>query len=273
MKIFKSKLFIVVATVTVIIVASMILSTALNIGSNPVSNATGVVTTPVQNGIMGIGSGISSFFSGIGKAGQYKGLYDESQKRIAELEKEIRELDTLRNENDRLRALLDFEDREKNKELVAAQVAAASPDNWYCEILLNKGTKSGIKTEDVVITDGGLVGYVSEVGATWSKVITVLDVNASIGCVVPRSGDIAMAEGDAELSQNEECGMNYISKDATVIVGDSVETSGIGSIYPSGILIGKISAITPELQGLYNKATIKTAVDFKNLREVMVIIG
>ncbi|MBO4896941.1 MAG: rod shape-determining protein MreC [Clostridia bacterium] len=273
MNFFKSKLFIVLAIVTVIIVAFMILSAAFGFGTGPVSNGLNIITTPVQNGIYGIGKGISSFFEGIGKSGQYKGLYDESQKRVTELEAEVREIDTLKNENDRLRALLDFEEREKDKKLVAAQVAASSPDNWYAEIQLNKGTNSGIRKDNVVYTDNGLVGYVTEVGPTWCKVLTVLDINASVGCVVPRSGDTAVAEGDAELAQNSECSMNYISKDATVIVGDSVETSGLGSIYPAGILIGKISSITPELQGLYNKATIKTSVDFKSLREVVVIVG
>ncbi len=273
MKFFKSKLFIVAAIVTVIVVALMILSTAFNLKSNPVGGAVGTVVTPLQRGVMGIGNGIASFLDTVGEAGQYKRLYEESQAKITELEDGIREIDTLRNENDRLRALLEFEQREQARQMIAAQVSGKSPDNWYSELLLNKGTTSGINIDNVVVTDKGLVGCVTEVGPTWSKVQTVLDVSASVGCMVSRSGDTAMAEGDSELAPNEECSMNYISKDATVIVGDNVETSGIGSVYPAGIIIGKISGITPDLQGLYNKAIIKTSVDFNNLREVLVIIG
>ena len=273
MKFFKSKVFIVLATVTVIIVTLMILSAAFNMSSNPVSGAVGVVTAPLQRGVTGIGNGIGTFLSTAIEMGQYKHLYEDSQNKISELEDSVREIDSLRNENDRLRALLEFKQRETSRQMVAAQVAGKNPDNWYSEILLSKGTTSGINIDNVVVTDKGLVGCVTEVGPTWSKVTTVLDVSASVGCMLSRSGDTAMAEGDAELAQNGECSMNYISKDATVVVGDSVETSGIGSVYPAGIFIGKISGITPDLQGLYNKATIKTAVDFNALKEVMVIIG
>lgn len=270
---FKSKLFITLVILTVIAGILMAVSTIGANSTNHVLNAVGTVTTPISNFFSFTGGKIGGFFGDILRAGEYKAGYEQAEEKVKKLEDENRELLNLRQENERLKKLLDLKNTNDGAEKAMAAVVSVNPSNWFEDMIINKGKASGISIGDTVISTQGLVGHISEVGENWSKVITILDSTSSAGCRVPRSGDVAVCEGDVQLADTGECAMNYISKDATVAVGDSVETSSISSIYPSGILIGKVSAVMPDSQGFYNKATVKTAVDFRKLSEVAVILG
>lgn len=272
-KFFKSKLFLAIVIITVIAGILMAVSTMGLIGTNPVTNAIGYVTSPISGFINYVSGGVSNFFGEIGNYKEYKPKYEQILAENKKMEEKTREYDNLKNENERLRKLLELKEDEKYGNKVAAQVTSVNPTNWYEDVIINKGSADGIKIGSPVISVDGLVGHVSEVGGNWSKVVTILDVSSSVGCAMPRSGDVAVIEGDGILADSGECEMNYITKDATIAVGDSVETSAVSSVYPAGILIGKVSAVMPDSQGFYNKATVKTAVDFRKLREVIVIVG
>ena len=270
-KFFKSKLFITLIILTIVAGILMALSTVGANSTNPILNAVGTITSPISNFFTFTGNKIGGFVGDVFRFGEYKAGYLSAEETIKKLEGENRELLNLRQENERLRKLLELKNSSVSGTKVAASVVSVNPSNWFEDLIINKGKSSGISIGDTVISGEGLVGHIGEVGENWSKVITILDGTSSAGCRVPRSGDVAVCEGDAVLADTGECAMNYVSKDATVAVGDSVETSDISSIYPAGILIGKVSAVMPDGQGFYNKATIKTAVDFRKLCEVIVI--
>ncbi len=270
-KFFKSKLFITLIVLTIVAGILMALSTVGANSTNPLLNAVGTITSPISNFFTFTGNKIGGFVGDIFRFGEYKAGYLSAEETIKKLEGENRELLNLRQENERLRKLLELKNSKVSGTKIAASVVSVNPSNWFEDVIINKGKSSGISIGDTVISGEGLVGHIGEVGENWSKVITILDGTSSAGCRVPRSGDVAVCEGDAVLADTGECAMNYVSKDATVAVGDSVETSDISSIYPAGILIGKVSAVMPDGQGFYNKATIKTAVDFRKLCEVIVI--
>ena len=261
-KFFKSKLFIILAVITVLCIVLGAVSAAVPSFGNPLRNAVNTVLSPIERIFTGAAGGVSG----------YKQKYENAETELRELQKDEREKDKLQNENESLRALLDLQKEKSEHTTVAAAITSKDPVYWYSDFIINKGENDGIAVNQAVITEDGLVGVISETGATWSRVSSILDSAVSVGCVATRSGDMAITEGDATLAQISECRMDYISKDASIAAGDSIETSGYGSIYPEGILIGKIEQINPDLQGLYNRATVKTAVDFAKLKYVLVII-
>ncbi len=270
---FKSKFFIGIIIITVLVLVFMIFSTVSREKSPFLSNAAGVIVTPVQKVFWNIGSATTGFFSRLSELREYKDKYEQAQTEITALEEKTRELYKLENENERLRLLLGLKNEAKNFVSVGAEVIAKDPGNWYNTFIIDKGTGDGISKNDAVMTDKGLVGYIYEVGSTWAKVMTIIDSGSSLGATVERTNDRAIVEGELELMEKGECRMSYISKDASVVVGDYVETSGLGGIYPKGLLIGKIKEIVPDLQGLYYGAIIETAVDFEKINEVLIITG
>lgn len=268
---FKRKIFTVLLVATIVVIVLMIISTVQGEKTDIVTNGTGIVVSSSTGVITKTGNSIYQFLDNIINADKLQGELSESRRQIAILEKETRDITVLKNENQRLRELLDFKNQKVDYKSVAAEITARNPGNWYTDFTINKGTDSGITKNCPVIIDKGLVGYVSEVGKTWAKVVTLIDYGTSIGCIIERSGDMAISEGDIELMESHCCRVSYIAKDAGVVIGDYVETSGVGSIYPKGILIGKIIDIMPDLQGLYHNAIVETAVRIDRLREVLVI--
>ncbi|NLY43653.1 MAG: rod shape-determining protein MreC [Clostridiaceae bacterium] len=236
-----------------------------------IGDAMGAVVTPVQKFFYGIGARIEDsieFFTEI------KTLKEQNEKLLAEIDKlreENRKLQDLKDENDRLRDMLGLKERFGQFDIVGAQVIAKEPGNWFQVFTIDKGTKDGLEKNDVVITNKGVVGHIYEIHANSSKVISIIDHDSSVSALVVRTRDTAVVKGDLVLQNDGLCKMSYIPKDAGIMEGDLIETSGLGGIYPKGLLIGKIKEIDKEPHEISKYAIIEPAVDFKRLEQVFVI--
>ncbi|MBE7024723.1 MAG: rod shape-determining protein MreC [Ruminococcaceae bacterium] len=268
---FKSKFFIILAIVTVLILILMAVSTISTDKAGFAGDAVGTVMSPVQRFFRSVGDATGNFFSRFRSNSSYREENQQLAARVKELEEETRELYALRNENERLRGLLSLSETYTNYEMVGARVVAKDPGAWFSAFKIDKGTVHGVRKNDTVITDAGLVGYVYEVGSTWSNVVSVIDSRSAAGCIIERTGDMAVVEGSLDLMNEGTCHLSYLSREAEVAVGDFVETSGLGGIYPEKLLIGKIKSLSVDPQGLYYEAVIEPAVDFERITEVMVI--
>lgn len=262
---------IILSAVTVLLVIIMALSTIPSLKPNFVSNAVGVLVSPVQKVISSMINSNQGFFTFVFNMKEYQSENEELVERINILEKEVRETEELKKENTRLRSMLEMRERQTEYETETAEVIAKEAGNWFNSFTIDKGTADGISLYNPVITDKGLVGYVAEAGTTYSKVISVIDSTASVAAVVNRTGDAAVVEGDLKLQEQGLCRMVYVNRNSVITVGDYLETSGMGGIYPKGIYIGKIKEVTDDGTGLSQNAIIEPAVDFDAVSEVFVI--
>lgn len=114
---------------------------------------------------------------------------------------------------------------------------------------------------------------VQSVGVNWAKVTTIFDVDSAIGAKFTRTGDIGVVEGDAELSEEGKCKIQYISSDASIINGDIVVSSGVGGIYPGGLIIGKVSEVKTDVMGAVEYAVVEPAAKFDEVYEVLAVTG
>ena len=165
-----------------------------------------------------------------------------------------------------LQALLELRDR-SNLKTTAAEIIAASPSPDFRTLTIDKGTLYGLQPDMAVIAPGGVVGRVVIPTARSAKVQLLSDRNAAVGALIERSRaqGVAMGGGDQHLR------LEYVSETADVVVGDLVVTSGIDGIFPKGFTIGSIDAV--EKSGpSYKRITIKPAVDFSSLEEVLVVL-
>ena len=111
-------------------------------------------------------------------------------------------------------------------------------------------------------------GYVSEAGLDWCRVVTVVETASSVGVYTDRTGAVGVAEGDPSLRNGGNCRMTYINADADIRVGDLVYTSGSGSMYPSGLLLGTIVSIEADEGTRTLNAEIKPTVDFTSIDRI-----
>ena len=174
-------------------------------------------------------------------------------------------------ENERLRAMIGYQHSAHQFDMVAARVIGRESDTWSSMIVIDKGTMSGLKDDMPVVTPQGLVGRVVEAGPNSSKVQLILDPRSSVGTIVQRAESrvTGIVQGDMDNPTMPQ--MVNIPKNADVVEGDVIVTSGFGGIYPKGIIVGLVSSLKNDDGGLLKIGVLESAVDFQKLEDVLVI--
>jgi len=268
---FKNKYVVGLIFITVVIFVFMGMSTVERPKANVVENALGNIISPIQKFIYNIGESIENTFHFFREIKTLKEQNEELSVKLDQLEHENRSIQELKEENRRLREMLELKERMEQFDMVGAEIVSKNPGNWFHTFIIDKGTAHGLKKECAVITTKGLVGYINDIGTNWASVITIIDSNSSVASHVVRTQDITIVKGDLTLQDQGLCKMTYISKGSDIIAGDVIETSGMGGIYPKGLLVGKVKEIKPEAHGISQYAIIEPAVNFERLNEVFVI--
>ncbi|MBE7053253.1 MAG: rod shape-determining protein MreC [Ruminococcaceae bacterium] len=265
----KTRLFLIIITIVMII--SMALSTLPYKKANVIEDTFGIILSPFQAITDWAVKSTESFFSNFISTKDIQKRNKELKEEVNALNADLRELSNLKNENQNLKNLLELKNVDKKYDMVSAQVISRSWNNWESTLTINVGTNDGIKLNSTVVTDSGLVGYVYDVGTTWSKVMTIKDPLSSVSALVPRTGDDGIIQGDYNISKGQFCKMSFIDKESGISVGDLIETLGTGGIYPEGLYIGKVVEVNSVSDGVSKEAIIETGVDFTDLDFVLVI--
>ena len=214
------------------------------------------VLTPVQGFFLRSGSSLKA---GLDSVRGFGGLAEENHRLnqgIVSLQTKNRLNENLAAENVRLRTLLEFRNKQ-SIELVPAQVVTRSISGWWQSVGLGKGLRSGIQSNQAVISPDGLVGRTAEVSAWAADVLLISDPACKVSARVSRTGSFGLVVGcGVNLKGYPVARMQFIHKDTPIRVGDEVVTSGLGGVFPRDILIGRIEEIHIEEAGLYQVADI-----------------
>ncbi len=197
------------------------------------------------------------------------GLEEENKnlnKKINELKAEIVLYEEGYLEAQRLRKLLALRD-DYNYRFVSAEVIGKEQAALSKTILINKGTSDGLKIGMPVMAPPGLVGRLIDVSWHVSKVLLLIDENNNMGAMLQRTRTQGIVSG----AGSRGCILKYIYKNQDVKEGDPVISSGMGGIFPKGLLIGKVSYVQKQDAGLFLKINIAPFVDFAKLEEVLVL--
>ncbi|MFR9190472.1 MAG: rod shape-determining protein MreC [Anaerotruncus massiliensis (ex Togo et al. 2019)] len=242
--------------------------------SPAISQAAGVVVTPLQKLSSSISGAVSGYFRRYVRADEIAAENEALRAEIDELRRQAVNYEEYKHENEELRKYLDVEFREEHPdfEVELASVVARDPDDRFYSFTIDRGSLSGIEPLDPVVTADGLVGVVREVGVNYSKVVTILDVWIDVGARDVRTRDIGIVTGSVDLAADGKCRLNYLPRESGAAPGDIVVTSGIGdSLYPQGLLIGKITRIDNAPGDISLFAEIEPFADVRRLTDVMVI--
>ena len=176
-------------------------------------------------------------------------------------------------ENERLQTMLDFRTKSVAFQMKVATVIGRDPGTLSQSLLIDQGNRDGIRVNMPVVTPQGLVGHVMEVFPGTAKVRLLVDAGSSAASMVqrPLSRAVGIVEGNPAQAINLR--MKSLTRDGDVIKGDKIMTSGLGGIYPKGLLIGEVFDVVDDEGGLLKHALIRPAVDFTRVEEVFVITG
>lgn len=259
----------------ILLIAAVCLGLAAYTGAagqdSPVSAAVGTVLSPLQKGVSVVTNKVGHLVDHFQNYDEMEAENKQLREKVAELEQQVRDAQVALDENERLRVLTGLVEANPTFHYDMAEVIARSPGQWATTISIDKGSLAGVSENDLVVTAEGMVGYVSMVAPTYSKVTTVLDTNMHAGALVTRTRESGIAQGDYELMGSGMLRLSYLGKDSDVVIGDTVQTSGEGGIFPKGIMIGTVERVMIEENGMGNYAVIRPFVDPATVTDVYVI--
>ena len=256
--------------ITILILILLVIFT--NTNGNQMSyieNICNVFVMPIQNGVTYLKNKISGNDSFFADMDSLKQENDELRKKNSELEQSLRELEIIKAENETLKEYVNLKDKYKNYTTLPADIINRDISNYSSTVVINVGSKDGIEKNMTVIADNGLVGHIISVTDNTAQVQTIVDTASAVTSKISTTEDTIVVQGT--LDNKTKLKATFIPTDAVVLQGDSVETSGIGGIYPKGIHIGTIEEVINTNNPTDRYAMVKAAVDFTKLNTVLVI--
>ncbi len=237
-----------------------------------VENGIGTIFSPIQNASKVVTGFVKSWFGMSGDNDDLEKALKDLQIENDMLRIQMNSYTEVENENIRLQRLLEAKDQYQGLSPLYAKVIAKDMGVWFDSFTINCGEDDGVMINMAVVNPDGLVGRVYEVGYNYAKVISIIDPRSYVATHIDRTRDNGMMQGETTSATGEaECYMYYLPNLGNVRVGDQVYTSGLDSLFPKGLLVGTVSAVSRDQDSSDKYAVVKPAVNFASIEEVYVI--
>ncbi|HRS97979.1 MAG TPA: rod shape-determining protein MreC [Smithella sp.] len=197
------------------------------------------------------------------------GIQEENKnlrKKIGELEATINTYKEGYLEAQRLRKILAVEN-ESNHTFVCARVIGKELGSLSRTLLINKGSSDGLRTGMPVLAPPGLIGRLTDVSWHYSKVLLLIDENSNMDAVVQRNRTQGIISGAGP----EGMILKYVPQTQDVQKGDVIVSSGIGGVFPAGLMVGLVHDVDRKNTGLFLKISVLPFTDLSKLEEVLVL--
>ena len=264
----KRRLIVLIAVALAIVVA---ISSALVRGTAAGKNVTQSLLAPFESAVSALMRTAERFYNYVY---EYESLEAENaylKKRVATLEDEIRSIDTLQRENERLRAVANLLKEHEDYDLLSSYIISWDSSNWRDTFTIGKGTLSGISEGMCAVTEQGqVIGIVTDCGANWATVTTILDSSLQISATLSSSGYNGIVQGAHKTDKENQLRMDYLSTEAVIRNNDQVVSTG-STLYPRGLILGYVVDAGLDGTGVAKYAVIEPAADFDALEQVFII--
>lgn len=255
-----------------VLVAAILGVCAAIFDMSPLSNVLGTLSSPFRAAANAMADWIEYQYN---YAYRYDDLVEENEilrTRLAEMQRELTAALDANRQNERYRELIGLAQRHKEFEFEDATITDRSVSNWSLTVTINKGSNVGIEPNDCVVDEyGNLAGVVSKVGLNWAEVATMVDPSIELGARLPRTDEEAVLEGDFTLMLDRKMKLSYLPETCVPIAGDQVLTSGLGDLFPAGLLMGTVESLHEEDSGFTRYAVVTPAANVEQMRYVYVI--
>lgn len=267
----KSTHFKILVGVFIVLFAFLLRATWTGEMAPMASQALGLITTPLQEFSSGISGAATNFFRRFVEADEIEKENEELREKVRILSQQLVDYEQYKQENEQFREYLQIREEHPDFSFEYASVIGRDASDRFYSFTLDKGSLAGIEKYDPVITPDGLVGVVNEVGLTYSKVITILDVGLQFGAYDVRTRDIGLITGRIDLAREGNCQLTMLPRESGASPGDLIYTSGYGGLYPKDLAVGEIVEVLDEANGMSLYAVVKPTANVGKVRDVLVI--
>lgn len=271
MRLFKNKL-----TATIIVLSFVFLGTIIYSAGKEdkgiVSSGVATVINPIQKIIYSVNDSIKD---AVDYFLNFKTVKEENinlTKENIELENKLLEYETLKEENDRLREIVNFKNNKDSYNYIGTEIIGYSGESFASGYIVDKGENDGIKKDMIVISNEGLVGKVTSTGSNWSIIQSLINENIAVSVMVNTTRETSgILKGYTKSNDEYLTEVTNLSIDSKIKEGDVIVTSGLGKIYPKEIRVGEVISVETDEIKVMKTAIVKPYVDFTNLEELFIV--
>ena len=270
---FKNKLFIFLVIALVILGGLAAFTAGNRAAVTWVEDAINTVAQPIQRFSVRASNGIIEFFERVFKTSDVDRENEQLKVRIAQYEIMENELDNLRQENQRLKELLNYADTVEDYQRVTAPVIGRSQGIWFNQFTVGAGRNQGVEEDMAVINGAGLVGRVTSVSANSCKVTAIIDSTSDVSVIVERTRDYGFVRGLLEAGGGDDTmELYFLPMGNDLVPGDVLVTSGADGIFPRALSVGSVLEVSRSSENAEDRdALVSPTVDFLRLEEVVIL--
>ena len=224
------------------------------------------IIMPFQEAINGVAQSVDDIWNSYLNLVQVRKENLKLQQQLDALQGELHRYREAYLKQQRLRDLLEFHSPVFQHTLLA-EVVGVDPSQWAEAITINKGKRHKIQKDAVVVTHQGLAGRTIEISPRYATVLLLTDRRSAVDALVQRT----RARGIVVGKSRRLCEMRYVDFHADIRIGDTIISSGLGEVYPKGLLIGTVISVRQKAHELFQDVEIKPAVDLTKLEEVLIL--
>ena len=163
--------------------------------------------------------------------------------------------------------LIDFLDKDE-RPFVIAKVIGYDATQWSKVIFINRGTNHKVQKNSSVMNNAGVIGHVIHSSPNSSKVLLITDSRSAVDSLFQETRESGITVGTGE----NICEMKFVPISAKINLGDKVISSGLGGVFPKGLVVGRVVDIVKQSQELFQDIMVEPSADLSNIEEVIILL-
>ncbi len=267
---FKAKFFYIMVVLTLVVTITPMVFYSMGV-TFVFRDMVNILLTPMQKVFNAAADAVDGF---TGYFYRFDALVEENialKEEVASLQAQIYDNKEMEEMYAWMTDFLEMKRQHTDYTMTAATVTGRESGNYSSMLTLDTGSGAGVSVGMPVVTPGGIVGRITEVGYNWSRVTTIVEAQSAVGAFVERTGESGVAEGDFQLTGEGLVKLQYLSPDTTVQTGDRILTSGFGDVYPRGLTIGYVQSVEVNPHTRTKTAYVQCAAPVSDVSDVMII--
>lgn len=267
----KSTSFKILLAVAIVLLACVIAAATIADGASPLTSAVSTVFSPLQSACAYISDQFNDFKGGFISADAYKDRVEELEQQVAEYQSKLVDYEKLQKQVESYEKFLGVKEKNPDFQFVAGTVIGRDAADVFGSFVLNCGSTDGVSVGDPVISGEYLIGLVSEVTPTSCVVLSVCDPKVSAAAYEIRSGETGYTQTTTKLGVSGIVKLSGLSRSTAVAPGGIVCTSGVGGVFPRGLIIGTVTAVEKEEGDISYYAEVKPEIEISEVQDAFVI--
>lgn len=267
----RSTSFKILLTVAVVLLAGTIAAAALASGTSPLTSAVGTVFSPLSDAAAYISEKFDNFKGGFISSRSYMDRVEELEEQVADYQSKLVDYEKLQKQVEAYEKFLGVKEKNPDFQFVAGTVIGRDAADVFGSFVLNCGSADGVAVGDPVISGEYLIGIVNETSPTSCTVLSVCDPKFSAAAYEIRTGEAGYTQTTTKLGVQGVLKLSGLERDTAVAEGGIVCTSGVGGVFPRGLIIGTVTTVQKEEGDISYYAEVKPEIEISEVQDAFVI--